>query len=400
MVKPGPWAEPAKPGILVAGPLPPPYGGPEKVTQIILQSPRLRGMFRLFHVNTQKPLTNEQTSQVKLPNLGYNLAHLMKTAWIILRYRPKMVFLFLAQNKIGFARDALFILLASLLGRRVVASREGGGFQEFYRRSGRRWQGFIRLVLRRAACVRVESRLTQRQFDGILPPSRVRVCRTGIEPRPFDAVQGPPTKTGDKVRILFMGNISVAKGAVDLVRAAAEVRDRCASRVEFRLIGEFINKERNVTWCPDPDQAEDKIRRLRQEHDLIEEVHLPGPIYGKEKIQEFAQADIFVLPSYGEGLSHALLEALAAGLPIVATKVGAMPEGVVDGVNGFLVEPGDYKALAERLAQLASDPELRRRMGHASRAILEEKFHVDQFVSCLARLFQAILVKKAWPCAS
>jgi glycosyltransferase involved in cell wall biosynthesis len=122
---------------------------------------------------------------------------------------------------------------------------------------------------------------------------------------------------------------------------------------------------------------------------LTNHVVFPGPRYGENKIREFAEAGIFVLPSYSEGLSNALLEALAAGLPVVATNVGALPEGVVEGLNGYLVGPGDWKDLGARISALISDPELRRRMGRASRALCEEKFRLDEFVTCLAKLLQS-----------
>jgi glycosyltransferase involved in cell wall biosynthesis len=88
-----------------------------------------------------------------------------------------------------------------------------------------------------------------------------------------------------------------------------------------------------------------------------------GPVSLEERLAFFKRADVFVLPTYAEGTPISMLEAMAAGLPVVSTPVGGIPDVVEDGVEGFIVKPGDVEALADRLARLINDPERRRRMG-------------------------------------
>ena len=88
-----------------------------------------------------------------------------------------------------------------------------------------------------------------------------------------------------------------------------------------------------------------------------------GTISGEEKRVAFQSADIFVLPSYTEGFSMAVLEAMAYGLPIVSTRVGALQEVLVEGKNGFLIVPGEWEMLAARLQRLIEDPGLRTGIG-------------------------------------
>jgi glycosyltransferase involved in cell wall biosynthesis len=91
--------------------------------------------------------------------------------------------------------------------------------------------------------------------------------------------------------------------------------------------------------------------------------------------EEFLQGlDIFVLPSRTEGFSNALIEAMACGLPVIATTVGANPEVIVEGESGLLVKPGVPQLLAERLEELARDPGLRFRLGRAGRRRVGEVF--------------------------
>ena len=84
-----------------------------------------------------------------------------------------------------------------------------------------------------------------------------------------------------------------------------------------------------------------------------------------------AALDIFVLPSHSEGVSLALLEAMAAGLPVIATAVGGLPEVVTDGVNGLLIPPQDPEALAQALARLLDDPALAKKLGENARQHVE-----------------------------
>jgi glycosyltransferase involved in cell wall biosynthesis len=372
-----------KPSIVIVGPLAPPYGGPERVMESLLGSSRFQSLFEIHHVNTQKPLSNEQRSRANLINLLYNGRDLLNLLRSIVVYRPRTVFVFLSQNKIAFARDAFFIAVAAVLGRRVVASREGSYFKEFYAGCGKSWKWVIRRTLRLTTHLRVESELIRHQFDGLIEPARVKVCRTGIGPGAL--AQLPLRESSETFRILFLANVSVAKGAVDLVRAITVLREQYSGPIELRMVGGFIHREQNILGVQSEDNAQTQIAALIGQHGLNGSVVFPGPVYGKEKVDEFARADVFVLPSYSEGLSNALMEAVASGLPVIATRVGALPEGV-DPRNGFLIEPGDWSSLGRHLAELANDPALRRRMGEGSRQLFQEKFSVDDFVDCLATL--------------
>jgi glycosyltransferase involved in cell wall biosynthesis len=93
-----------------------------------------------------------------------------------------------------------------------------------------------------------------------------------------------------------------------------------------------------------------------------------GPAPLEQRVKFFKQADLFVLPTYAEGMPVAVLEAMAAGLPVITTRVGGIPELIEDGVEGFLIAPGDVEALADRITRLIRDPSERRRMSERGQA--------------------------------
>jgi glycosyltransferase involved in cell wall biosynthesis len=104
--------------------------------------------------------------------------------------------------------------------------------------------------------------------------------------------------------------------------------------------------------------------------------------------------DAFFLPSVNEGTPVSAIEALASGTPVVANRVGGVPDVVRDAVDGFLVEPGDVEGAAERLAALAEDAPLRRRLGESGRARVRERYSVDRLVDDVDRLYRALLGAK------
>ena len=109
--------------------------------------------------------------------------------------------------------------------------------------------------------------------------------------------------------------------------------------------------------------------------------------------------DAFLLPSVNEGTPVSAIEALASGTPVVATRVGGVPDVVRDGVDGFLVEPGDTEAAAERLAELARDPVLRKRLGEAGREV-RARYSVARLVDDVDRLYRSLLAAKGLPAAA
>jgi glycosyltransferase involved in cell wall biosynthesis len=116
--------------------------------------------------------------------------------------------------------------------------------------------------------------------------------------------------------------------------------------------------------------------------------------YQEEVASYYAAFDALILPSANEGTPVSAIEALAGGRPVVATRVGGVPDVVRDGVDGFLVEPGDVDAMAERLSALAADPPLRHRMGEAGRASVHERYSVERLLDDIDALYRRLLAAK------
>ncbi|MFZ5869427.1 MAG: glycosyltransferase family 4 protein [Actinomycetota bacterium] len=206
------------------------------------------------------------------------------------------------------------------------------------------------LALRRAAAVIVLARRTEALLRRAgLPRGTLHVIPSGFDPALF---AGPHADAFDvpRPRVGYVGRLAVAKRPDLLVEAFGRV-DGEASLV---VVGDGPLRER-VEALARRSPASDRITFTGfVDHDCV-----PGVL---------ASLDVLVLPSDYEELGSVLTEAMAAGLPVVATRVGGIPEVVEDGVTGLLVPPGDVEALADAVEKLVADPALRHRMADQARA--------------------------------
>jgi glycosyltransferase involved in cell wall biosynthesis len=196
-----------------------------------------------------------------------------------------------------------------------------------------------------------------------LASRKVRVVYHGLDvrlfcPRPREAPAGP-------VRLLAVGSLLACKGFNLLIEALGLLRQRGVD-IDTTVAG------------GGPEEA--KLRDQVEAEGLGDRVHLSGYLTQQQLVPLFQRADIFVLPAVIEqhwGIPNVLVEALACEVPVVTTPLPSLPELVDDGIHGLVARNRDPGDLADKIEQLARDPELRRQMGRAGRRRVEERFDLD-----------------------
>jgi glycosyltransferase involved in cell wall biosynthesis len=261
-----------------------------------------------------------------------------------------------------------------MLGCRGVWHIHDGSFEGFVKSQRGLRKAALKASLRLASFVIVLSRETRSRLEPLVSGVRWVAVPNGV-PIPDRAERA----SDGSVRFLFLGNLTRRKGAFDLVAATA-----AAGRKGFR--GSVLL----AGGAPDPVQKAE-LEQLIADKGCQASVHLLGLIGGPVKAEALGSADCLVLPSYAEGLPMAVLEGMSYGLPVIATRIGAIPEAVTDGQEGFLMEPGDVETLADRMARLAADPELRKRMGAAARRRAETEFSLDVMADRVLRVYEESL---------
>lgn len=277
--------------------------------------------------------------------------------------------------------------LAALGGQdlRVVVESHGDFenalFLQHFIRSERLYRrlmgGAARIAFGSADAVRVISEATRKQVRSWAPTAPLVQFPAWTNIEPF--MKAGERRTGVAREILYAGVVTPLKGVDNLIRAFSIVLEQVG---DARLV--IVGKRQDVSF----------LARLKEEIadlDLGEHVSFTGAVDQTDLAERMARSAVFVLPSHSEGLGRVVFEAMATGTPVVASRVGGIPELVSDGETGFLVAPGDESALADRLVHLLRNDEERERMGRAARAAAERVFSTEAYVDGYRRLIDAAL---------
>jgi glycosyltransferase involved in cell wall biosynthesis len=205
---------------------------------------------------------------------------------------------------------------------------------------------------------------------GVAPAQRFAVIRYGFDfPTPAS-----PAEPGERLVIGFAGRLTAIKRPLDLVRVLRSLLDRGID-ASLLIVGD--GEER------------DEVERLAEELGVAERCRFVG--YQRDMAAWYAEFDVFCLPSANEGTPVAAIEALAAGVPVVATRIGGTPAVVDDGETGFLVEVGDVAAMSDRLVELGRDAPRRIQMGRLGAARMRERYGLERMVDEVQGLYERLL---------
>ena len=361
-----------RPKVLLISPLAGATSGIEAVTRMILDSP-LVIHWDITHVDAWTSRTNAERGW---PSWG-SLRRFTRLLWTVRQavreVKPQVAWIPVASNRLGFLKFALLARSAQRTGQsvRIIGKYGGGAFREFYVAQTGAAQDLIRRVLSRVHIL-VEAECLTVQFAGILPGERVRWAYLGIDPGAMPST----IRRGPARNLLCCGIISRAKGSADLLTAMPSVA-KAVPGVRLTMLGEVLRRERSVLHVHDPHGA---WRAVKAKPPSVE---MAGVLTGPAKRHAFSEADVFCLPSASEGFPVAVLEAMAAGLPLVTTTAGALGEILKEGVNVRFVPFGNPARLAEVLSDLLSNAGryARARMGSENRRAVEERFNLETFAA-------------------
>lgn len=252
----------------------------------------------------------------------------------------------------SFWRKRLFVGIASRFSVPVIYHLHSGLFRRFYddelddtgREKARR-------MLKMCQCVFCLNSETKRWLESILD-AEVRVA---VFPNPIEIRDVPPRRN-DRPSVLFLGRLVREKGVYELLRAFHSI---CRSRPGLALVLCGIGPE------------EAGLRRLALDLGIASKVIFPGWVDDIRRSELFAEASVFALPSYAEGLPMSILEAMVAGVPVVATAVGGIPDMLDHGACGLLVPPRDEVQLTEALARALDAPQAQLGVSRAAQRVRE-----------------------------
>lgn len=354
--------------------LPPPFHGVSIMNNAVIKSEKLRNNFNFDVINLHfsqsiKGLEVFSFSKVfKAIHYGFTIIKR------IISQKPDLVYFSLAIKSFAFYRDAFYVFLIKLLNINIIFHLHGKGINKIIQKNFLK-KSLYKRVFKNTHVICLSKNLAE-DISSVYK-SVPFIVPNGIEVMPKNN-QDINNLKQEIPRILYFSNFKRDKGILILLDALEILKNK-QYNFYVRIIGEPF------------DLSTELLNSVILNKNLKEFVHVAGPLYGNDKYLEFQQADIFVFPTYNDAFPLVILEAMQNSLPVISTFEGGIPEIIVDQETGVLVEIQNSKMLADKIAILLKDKDLRLKMGKKGYDRYKSNFTIDHFENQMNSIFHKIL---------
>jgi glycosyltransferase involved in cell wall biosynthesis len=360
--------------LIIVGQTPPPYNGQAKMIDLMIKG--LRSSCDLLHIRMAYSDSVVSAGKFGLTKIKH-LFCLIRETRRSLKKHPGAVLYYppASPNLIPVLRDILFLCAVRPLAGKTVFHFHAGGVSEFIRRH--RWLKPLAMKAYGRPDMAVELGASCPRDGEFFGARQVRTVPNGVDVFPPGE---PGLSAAGSLRILYVGIHTETKGLMDLPVIGDELRRR-GVEFEIRTAG---------LWYADEERA--RFESRRSSLNLENEIRTMGQKTGAELDALYAWANVFLFPTFypWETFGLVQVEAMACGLPVVASDWPGPRDVVVNGETGMLCPAHNAGAFADALQRLAEDPDLREKMGSAGRARYEENFTAACFVRNIKRIFNEV----------
>ncbi|MBF0557325.1 MAG: glycosyltransferase family 4 protein [Nitrospirae bacterium] len=345
-------------------PLPPPQGGIASWTKLVLES-ELASQYDLYIVDTRirggrgffDNVTFSASEQLRLLNImGSLVYHLAKN-------RPDVVHLSCSLSKVGVFRDTFCALIVRLCGIPMVSHFRGNIPEP----SGKSFHNALDLLIRLSNVNIAENLKSYEYIKKIVASVRCEQIPNFLPDDVFTNRVHYYGTSREHARVLFVAGLAFAKGLAEIVETA-----RRLPYIHFDLIGAETADVKAITG------------------QLPGNIKIMGLMNNPTVIEEMCNSDLFFLPSHTEGFPYSVLEAMAVGLPVISTRVGAIPEMIDDGKGGYLFEIGDVDGFVKGIRNLIASPDLRIQMGNYNKDKSKTLYSCSAVIPRLANIYNRL----------
>ncbi len=359
--------------ILILGKLPPPYMGPAIATQIILNS-SLQNEFNLIHLDTRINKSLTTLGEISFKKTFNNIKLYSELRKIIKTKNPDLILIPISQSTLGFFKDSIFILISRIYKKKVLLHLRGSNLQNWLSNSLAITRIYVEWVIKKCQGAIVLGNNLKYLFDKYFPEDKIFVVPNGAN---YDF---PQAKGNNQfMKILYLGNLMPSKGIEDVIDAVSILTEKNNFLLQVDVIGAWRDEKIKKECLSDVDNFNLPVT-FHQVKNL------------EKKFKFLVNSDIFVFPPIGpEGHPWVIVEAMAAGLPIISTDQGAITESVIDGVNGFIVEKRNPEQIAKKIKFLIDNPDIRKHMGKKSRELYLKNFTEEKMVDNLSKAFLSVI---------
>lgn len=270
----------------------------------------------------------------------------------------------------SYRRKSIMARIAHKAGKRVILHDHDGEFKKAFEESDDAYRRDVRETFGIADRVVVLSEEWRDYFaENVCDPGKIDVVYNGVK------VPDKPCSPCSRQDVLFLGRLDARKSPDVLLRASREVLD-CFPDTKIVFGG---------------DGEVEKNKQLAEELGIADRCEFHGWVAGDKREALFERAAVYCLPSKNEGMPMSVLEAMARGIPSIATSVGGIPQVIRDGVNGYLMPVDDESKLSGLLCTLMGSKDLRLSIGRAGRSTISGKFNVERNVDAIVQLYKELV---------
>lgn len=362
-----------KPRVLFITPLPPPVHGSAMVSQYIKDCKELWEEFVCDFVNLSTSRSIDEIGKKSLMKYIRFIMSYMLTFWKLLTHRYALCYLAITCHGTGFLKDAPFVLLCKLFRRKIVIHQHNKGMSNCVNKQPYKW--LLPLVYRNTKVILLSWYLYP-DIEKVVKKEQVLICPNGI-PDFFD--KEPHFERNNEVpHLLFLSNLIPSKGVYVLLDACKILKEK-----GYMFVCDFVGGESKEI-------SKDIFEKNVAERGLKDFVIYHGPQYGDDKKKFFADADIFIQPTYEDCFPLTLLEAMQYKLPLISTNEGAVPDIVKDGENGFVCKRKDAMSTADAIEKLLKSKELRVGMGKNGYKLFKKHYTQKVFNVNITNIFKEL----------
>ncbi|MBE3092235.1 MAG: glycosyltransferase family 4 protein [Actinobacteria bacterium] len=365
--------------ILIISTLPPPFHGVTIYNEMLLNS-KISNFFSIHHLDISDKRSLDNLGKIDITNVFLSFKNFFSLIKLLFKTKPDLVYLSISQN-IAFLRDGIFIIISKFFSKsKVIVHLHGSNFKDYYNRSNFILKKFVDYTLARVDSAIVYSYLLKHIFDKWI--NNIEVVPIGTTFKPDIS-----NRNNREITIGYLGNLIQSKGIEDFVKAANIILKKHRN-IKFKIGGSWLKQEEKI---------KNGLLHFIKENKIINNIEFLGFIPNDDKEKFFLTTDIFVFPSWNEGQPLVILEAMAAGCPVISIKdVGAIPDTIIDGETGILVEKQNPEEIAKAIIYLIENPDIREKMGSMARKRFEENYTIDKNIDNMIKVFNKILTNNSY----
>jgi len=299
---------------------------------------------------------------------------LLKLLKELLLNKPAIVYFQISPLGSAFYRDAIFVLIIKLFKTKILFHLHGKGIKEASKNYLNRM--LYKSVFHNSDIICLSTLLVsdiENVFKG-----KIHIVNNGVPDAALGKFKVIERKQTDPINILFLSNLIKSKGIIDFIQAL-----RILNNKNINFIASIIGAE--------GDFSANELSSIIAEANLTHKVKYLGAMYGEDKNDIIASNDILVFPTKNDIWGNVIIECMQFKLPVIATKEGAIPEIIDDGITGFLVEKDSPDQIADKIEILKKNPSLLETMGKAARKKYEEKYTLKIFEKNMIDVFEKVI---------